>query len=276
MLQATLWLITTMPLCYNLSFVFLTVHNNHGLCCYLQILLSSYSSHHTSFQSAWQYLLATPLSLIPECLVVSILFQWHDDEHAPALGSGEGIREALGTGWPALDEYRGRWLLPNTVGPYLTDHKPPKDVRQHLGQFAHTSCTYHDYTEVIEGALQCSITGSGSDSLFGRHYLDPVSSYLLSSWLPHVWSNVILHHCLAIQVIHLLFISFHWFSSAPTCYLHSDDGYQMFRISSSLIRLLPYCLQSPYGHSPCLLIFTVWYVSASVQYLLSFLVWYVT
>ena len=225
MLQATLWLITTMPLCYNLSFVFLTVHNNHGLCCYLQILLSSHSSHHTSFQNAWQYLLATPLSLIPECLVVSILFQWHDDEHAPALGSGEGIWEALGTGWPALDEYRGRQLLPNMVGPYPTDHKPPKDVQQHLGQFAHTSRTYHDHTGVIKGALQYSIMGSGSDSPFGWCYPDPVSSYLLSSRLPHVQSNTISHHHLATQVVHLLFISFHWFSGAPTCYLYSDNGY---------------------------------------------------
>ena len=43
------------------------------------------------------------------------------DEHAPTLGSGKGIRKALGTGRPALDEYQGCRLLPNTVGPYPTD-----------------------------------------------------------------------------------------------------------------------------------------------------------
>ena len=72
------------------------------------------------------------------------------DKHAPALGSGKGIREALGTGRPALDEYRGRRLLPNMVGPYPTDHKPLMDVWQHLGQFAHTSRTYHDHTGVLQ------------------------------------------------------------------------------------------------------------------------------
>ena len=179
------------------------------------------------------------------------------DEHASALGSGEGIREALRTGRLALDEYRGRRLLPNMVGPYPTDHKPPKDIRQHLGQFAHTSRTYHDCTGVIEGDLQCSIMGLGSDTPFGRHYPDPVSSYLVSSRLPHVRSSAILHHRLATQVVRLLFLSFHWFSSTPTCYLHSDDGYRTFGISSSLIRLLPYHLQNPYGHSPCLPIFAV-------------------
>ena len=143
------------------------------------------------------------------------------------------------------------------VGPYPTDRKPPMDIRQHLGQFAHTSHTYHNHTGVIEGALQCAITGLGSDSPFGQHYPDPVSSYLLSSQLPYVWLNTISHHRLATQVVHLLFIYFHWFSSTPTCYLHLDDGYQMFRISLSLIRLLPYCLQNPYGQSPCLLIFVV-------------------
>ena len=71
------------------------------------------------------------------------------DEHAPALGSRKGIREALGTGRPALDKYRGRQLLPNTVGPYLTDRKPPMDIWQHLGQFTHTSRTYHDCTGVL-------------------------------------------------------------------------------------------------------------------------------
>ncbi|ETW87800.1 hypothetical protein HETIRDRAFT_307617 [Heterobasidion irregulare TC 32-1] len=71
------------------------------------------------------------------------------DEHAPALGSEGGIREALGRYRTALDKYRRRRLLPNTVGPYPTDDKPPKDVRQHLGQFAHTSRTYHDRIGVL-------------------------------------------------------------------------------------------------------------------------------
>ena len=186
------------------------------------------------------------------------------DEHTLALGSGEGIQEALGTGRPALDEYWGCQLLLNTVGPYLTDCKPPMDVWQHLGQFAHTSHTYHDCTGVIKGALQCSIMGLGSDSPFGQRYPYSVSSYLLSSQLPHVWSNTILYYRLATQVVRLLFLSFHWFPSVPTCYLHLDDRYWTFGISSSLIRLLPYRLQNPYGHSPCLLIFAVWYVLAPV------------
>ncbi|ETW79300.1 hypothetical protein HETIRDRAFT_324734, partial [Heterobasidion irregulare TC 32-1] len=71
------------------------------------------------------------------------------DEHAPALGSEGGLREALGRYRTALDKYRRCRLLPNTIGPYLTDDKPPKDVRQHLGQFAHTSRTYHDRIGVL-------------------------------------------------------------------------------------------------------------------------------
>ncbi|ETW82681.1 hypothetical protein HETIRDRAFT_165449 [Heterobasidion irregulare TC 32-1] len=71
------------------------------------------------------------------------------DEHAPALGSEGGRREALGRYRTALDKYRRCRLLPNTIGPYPTDDKPPKDVRQHLGQFAHTSRTYHDRIGVL-------------------------------------------------------------------------------------------------------------------------------
>ena len=56
-----------------------------------------------------------------------------DDEHAPALGSEGGIREALGRYRTALDKYRRRRLLPNTVGPYPTDDKPPKDDSAALG-----------------------------------------------------------------------------------------------------------------------------------------------
>ena len=71
------------------------------------------------------------------------------DEHAPVLGSKGGIQEALGRYQTALDEYQRRQLLPNMVGPYPTNHNPPKDVRQHWGQFAHTSYTYHDHTGVL-------------------------------------------------------------------------------------------------------------------------------
>lgn len=99
----------------------------------------------------------------------------------------------------------------------------------------HTSHTYHNHIGVIEGALQCSIMGSGSDSPFGQHYLYPVSPYLLSSQLPHIQLNAISHHHLATQVVHLLFLSFYWLSSACSCYLHSNNGYQTIRISSSLI-----------------------------------------
>ena len=135
----------------------------------------------------------------------------------------------------ALDEYRRRRLLPNTVGPYPNDGRPPNDVRQHLGQFTHTSRTYHDRTGVIEGSLRCSMTGSGSDTPFGRRYLCPVSPYRLSARLPHVRSNAIAHHCLAIQVVHLLFLPFYWLFSTCSCYLRSDDGSRTFGISSSLI-----------------------------------------
>ncbi|ETW85215.1 hypothetical protein HETIRDRAFT_310144, partial [Heterobasidion irregulare TC 32-1] len=71
------------------------------------------------------------------------------DEHAPTLGSEGGIREALGRYQTALNKYRRRQLLPNTVSPYLTNDKPPKDIRQHLGQFAHTSRTHHDHIGVL-------------------------------------------------------------------------------------------------------------------------------
>ena len=72
------------------------------------------------------------------------------DEQAPVLGSEEGIWEVLGRYRTVLDEYRRRRLAPNTVGPYPTDRKPPKDVWQHLGQFTHTSRTYHDCTGVLQ------------------------------------------------------------------------------------------------------------------------------
>ena len=72
------------------------------------------------------------------------------DEHALALGFREGIREALGRGQPALDTYQRHQLLLNMVGPYPTDCKPPKDIQQHLGQFAYTSHTYHDRTGVLQ------------------------------------------------------------------------------------------------------------------------------
>ncbi|ETW75504.1 hypothetical protein HETIRDRAFT_331258, partial [Heterobasidion irregulare TC 32-1] len=71
------------------------------------------------------------------------------DEHAPMLGPEGGIREALGRYRTALNKYQRRQLLPNTVGPCLTNDKPLKDVWQHLGQFAHTSRTYHDHTGVL-------------------------------------------------------------------------------------------------------------------------------
>ena len=151
------------------------------------------------------------------------------------LGSEGGIQEALGRYRTALDEYRRRRLLPNTVGPYPNDGRPPNDVRQHLGQFTHTSRTYHDRTGVIEGSLRCSITGSGSDTPFGRRYLCPVSPYRLSARLPHVRSNAIAHHCLAIQVVHLLFLPSYWLFSTCSCYLRSDDGSRTFGILSSLI-----------------------------------------
>ena len=68
------------------------------------------------------------------------------DEHAPTLGTEGGIQKALGRGQPALDKYQRCWLVPNMVGPYPTNYKPPKDVWQHLGQFTHISRTYYDYT----------------------------------------------------------------------------------------------------------------------------------
>ncbi|ETW79441.1 hypothetical protein HETIRDRAFT_321751, partial [Heterobasidion irregulare TC 32-1] len=73
----------------------------------------------------------------------------YDNEHAPMLGSEGGIQEALGRYQTALDKYRRHQLLPNMVSPYLINNKPPKDVWQHLGQFTHTSHTYHDHTGVL-------------------------------------------------------------------------------------------------------------------------------
>ena len=61
------------------------------------------------------------------------------------------------------------------------------------------------------------------------------SPYCLSSWLPHGQLNTISHYYLAIQVIHLLFLSFHWLSSTCSCYLHSDNSHWMFGILLSLI-----------------------------------------
>ncbi|ETW80158.1 hypothetical protein HETIRDRAFT_321803, partial [Heterobasidion irregulare TC 32-1] len=71
------------------------------------------------------------------------------NEHASTLGSEGDIWETLGRYRTALDKYRRRRLLPNTVGPYPTNNKPPKDIWQHLGQFAHTSRTYHDCIGVL-------------------------------------------------------------------------------------------------------------------------------
>ncbi|ETW87536.1 hypothetical protein HETIRDRAFT_307368 [Heterobasidion irregulare TC 32-1] len=71
------------------------------------------------------------------------------DEHAPVLGSEGGIQEAFGRYRTALDKYRRCQLAPNTVGPCPTNDKPPKDVQQHLGQFAHTSRTHHGHTGVL-------------------------------------------------------------------------------------------------------------------------------
>ncbi|ETW80169.1 hypothetical protein HETIRDRAFT_419738 [Heterobasidion irregulare TC 32-1] len=72
------------------------------------------------------------------------------DEHAPALESEGGIQEAWGRYQIVLDKYRRCQLLPNMVSPYLTNDKPPKDVQQHLGQFAHTSRTHHDHIGVLQ------------------------------------------------------------------------------------------------------------------------------
>ena len=74
----------------------------------------------------------------------------HVNEHVLTLGFGKGIWEALGTGRLALDGYQGRQLLPNMVGPYPTDCKPPMDVWQHLGQFAHISHTYQNCIGVLQ------------------------------------------------------------------------------------------------------------------------------
>ncbi|ETW85221.1 hypothetical protein HETIRDRAFT_308812, partial [Heterobasidion irregulare TC 32-1] len=71
------------------------------------------------------------------------------NEHAPALGSEGGIWEALGRYQTALDKYRRCRLLLNMVSSCPTNDKPPKDIQQHLGQFAHTSRTYHDHTGVL-------------------------------------------------------------------------------------------------------------------------------
>ncbi|ETW85278.1 hypothetical protein HETIRDRAFT_310688, partial [Heterobasidion irregulare TC 32-1] len=71
------------------------------------------------------------------------------DEHVPALGSEGGIWEALGRYRTALDEYRRCRLALNMVGPHPINCNPPKDIWQHLGQFAHTSRTYHDHTGVL-------------------------------------------------------------------------------------------------------------------------------
>ena len=89
-----------------------------------------------------------PIPLMPS-KSDSLLEATHADEHAPVLGSEGGIQEALGRYQTVLDEYRRHRLLPNMVGPYPTDHNPPKDVQQHLGQFAHTSHTYHDHIGVL-------------------------------------------------------------------------------------------------------------------------------
>ena len=75
---------------------------------------------------------------------------YHVDEDAPAVGSGEGIREALGKGRPALDAYQRHRLLPNMVGPYLTGYEPSKDIWQHLGQFTYNSHTYHNHAGVLQ------------------------------------------------------------------------------------------------------------------------------
>ena len=75
----------------------------------------------------------------------------------------------------------------------------------------------------------------GSDSPVGRCYLYLVSLYLLFSWLPHVWSNTILYHCLATQSARFLFLSLYWLYSAHSYYLYLDDRYWLFGISSSLI-----------------------------------------
>ena len=115
-----------------------------------------------------------------------IMYLFDTDEYAPTLRSEEGIWKALGRDQIALDKYWRCRLVLNAVGPYPNDWKPLKDIRQYLGQFTHMSHTYHDRTGVIEGALWCSITGLGLDSLFGWHYPYPFSSYLLSSQLPHV------------------------------------------------------------------------------------------
>ncbi|ETW77111.1 hypothetical protein HETIRDRAFT_327109, partial [Heterobasidion irregulare TC 32-1] len=72
------------------------------------------------------------------------------DKHAPALGSKRGIQEALGRHQTALDKDRRCQLAPNMVSPYPTNSKPLKDVQQHLGQFTHTSRTYHDRTGVLQ------------------------------------------------------------------------------------------------------------------------------
>ena len=55
------------------------------------------------------------------------------DEQAPALGSKEGIREALGRDQTALDKYWRCQLVSIMVGPYPNNYKPPNDVQQHLG-----------------------------------------------------------------------------------------------------------------------------------------------
>ncbi|ETW76459.1 hypothetical protein HETIRDRAFT_429907 [Heterobasidion irregulare TC 32-1] len=65
-------------------------------------------------------------------------------------GSEGGIREAFGRYRTALDKYQRCRLAPNTVGPCPTNDKPPKDIRQHLGQFAHTSRTHHGHTGVLQ------------------------------------------------------------------------------------------------------------------------------
>lgn len=70
---------------------------------------------------------------LPEFLVEMEYVAGGVDEHAPTLGSKGGIRETLGRDQTALDEYQRHQLIPNMVGPYLNNGKPPRNIWQHLG-----------------------------------------------------------------------------------------------------------------------------------------------
>jgi hypothetical protein len=140
------------------------------------------------------------------------------NEHALAMGAGEGMRKALVTGQPAPDKYQRHQLILNTIGPNLTNCKPPKNVQQHLGQFAHTLRTYHDYI----GVLQIGVYKIRVSSPFQP--MCSVSQSVLIAYLSD-FCMVGLTPLLGYPGHTLLLLYFHWFSNTCFCYLRSDNGY---------------------------------------------------